>query len=380
MKIGFDGRFIRQMQTGNGVSAQLLLHALSDVDRENHYTVYVLERCVHVRQKNFELKTMGGLHASSHIRFLVTFPFELMAHPVDIFHAIFTVPFLPYRTETKFVLTLPEIPWFTHPEDFPASSLFSSQVRLTTRYSIRKTDRVITLTHLMKDRIVDYFDIPEGKVHVIPWGVDERFCAPAGEEQTEKIRTKLDLKRPYILCVGDLHPRKNQANLIRAYTILREKYNIPFNLVLAGREIYKVDEIYNLAQSSSSRHSIIFTGYITFDELRALYQCASIFVFPSLHEGFGLPVHEAMASGVPVVSSDRDALPEVAGDAALFVDPLDADSIAAAILRVIEDTKLREEMIARGHRQVQQFSWKESARKLLALYRDVYAETYGTRQ
>ncbi len=374
MKIGFDGRFIRNKQTGNGVSAQLLLDALADLDSKNDYRVYLLEQCSFPCKRNFHLKTMRGLHANSHMRFLFTFALELLRYPVDVYHAIFTVPFLPYRTGAKIVLTLPEIPWSTPPDDSPTSTFFSSQVQLTTRYSIGKADRVISLTDFMKKRIVSYFGVPEKKVDVIPWGVDERFFTPADGDTIYNVKEKLSIKRPYVLCVGDLHPRNNQATLIKAYRYLRERYNIPLQLVLIGRPLYKAKDIYDLAASCPTKDSIIFSDRLEFEELRALYQAASVFVFPSLHEGFGLSVHEAMASGLPVITSARESLPEVVGDAALFVDPLDPESIGQTVLKVLETPTLREALVKRGFEQVKRFSWKDSARKLLALYSEVYSE------
>lgn len=374
MRIGFDGHFITGRATGNGVSTQLLLEALSQVDSENDYIIYVLQDSLRLRNQNFQPKMMRALHSFSHMRFLFTFPCELYRHPVDIFHATFTVPLLPDTTSTKIVLTLPEIPWFTDPDNFPASRFVSAQLRLTTRYSMAKADRIVTLTEFMKRQIVSYFNIAQEKVEVIPWGVNEIYFDRMSSAQIESVKNRFAIDRPYILCVGDLHPRKNQVGLIRAYTRLRERYNMPHQLVLVGKPLHRAREIYACAEGSSSRSFIKLLGYVEANDLRALYQGASIFAFPSLHEGFGLPVHEAMASAVPVITSGRDALPEIAGDAALFVDPLDVDDIAATTLRLIEDTSLRGRQIEKGLAQARRFSWTESGKKVVAVYRDVFLE------
>jgi glycosyltransferase involved in cell wall biosynthesis len=377
MTIGFDGHFITGRVSGNGVSTQMLLQALAAVDSENDYIVYLLQNNIRLPNPNFHAKIMPALHANAKIRFLFTFPFELSRSPVDVFHATFTVPLLPDKMRPKIVLTVPEIPWFTDPETFPAPSLFSAQVRLATRYSISKAARIITLTQFMKRRIVCHFQVPDENVEVIPWGVDEAYFRRVDRNYIEKVQRRFSITRPYVLCVGDLHLRKNQTALIRAFTQLRERHNIPYELVLAGKPHYRAELIYAAAAASSAATRIKLTGYVDPEELRALYQGASIFAFPSLHEGFGLPVHEAMASAVPVIASDRDALPEVAGDAALFVDPLDIDGIASAILRLIDDASLRERLVETGMEQARRFSWRETGRKVIATYRKVFPEGSG---
>lgn len=375
MKIGFDGRFIRKGQTGNGMATQQLLQGLADIDNENEYVIYLLDDEHFIPQDNFSLKRMPSLHANSQMRFLFTFPVELFRNPVDIFHSIWTVPFIPYRTPTKIVLTLIEISWFVNPDNLPVSPLFLAQVRMTTRYSIWRANRIISPTNFVRDQMVDYLNLPEEKIEVIPFGVNENFLKPCSTEAAEKTKSKFGINAPYILSVGDLHPRKNQSRLIEAFNWLKETRNIPHQLVLVGKELYQAEEICGRASASSARDSIILTGYVTFDELRALYQGASVFAFPSLDEGFGLPVHEAMASRLPVVTSNRGALPEVAGNAAILVDPLDIEDIGSAILRIIDSPSLKEELVCRGLEQIKAFSWKDSCKKVLKLYNEIYSES-----
>jgi glycosyltransferase involved in cell wall biosynthesis len=371
MKIGFDGRFIRGGQTGNGVFTQLLLEGLARLDDENEYTVYLLEDVPFIQKPNFSLRRMSRLHANSHLRFLLTFPIELYRNPVDIFHAIYTVPL---RTQTKTVLTLVEFSWFIHPEEFPASKVFLSELRVMTRRSLQRADRIIIPTKFWRDKLLEHFDVPKEKVEVIHFGYNEEFLSPCTVEEIASVKQKFGISQNYLLSVGDLHPRKNLGRLIEAFNWLKEARKIPFQLVLVGKEHWKAKEIQYKAVSSSAHDSILFTGYVPLDELRALYQGATLFAFPSLDEGFGLPVHEAMASRLPVVVSNRGALPEVAGDAALIVDPLSIEDIGSAILKVLEDVRLREELIEKGIKQIQGFSWDESCRKLLKVYDSLRGE------
>jgi glycosyltransferase involved in cell wall biosynthesis len=365
MKIGIDGRFIRRDQTGNGMFTQLLLEGLARLDTENDYTVYLLENTSFLKKDNFFLKQMPSLHANSHLRFFLTFPLELYRNRVDIFHALYTVPL---KTFARVVLSLVEFSWFTNPDDFPASRFFLQQIRLMTRQSIHRADHVITPTQIGKNLLLEYFNVPEQKVEVIPFGFNERFLETSPAEEINRTKQKYAIYQDYILSVGDLHPRKNLLRIIDAFNWLKETRKIPHQLVIVGKELWRAQEIFKKASSCSARDSIIFTGYVSFQELRALYQGASLFVFPSLDEGFGLPVHEAMASRLPTIVSDRGALPEVAGDAALVVDPLSIEEIGGAINRVLDSPTLRNTLISRGLEQIKSFSWEASCRKLLHLY------------
>jgi glycosyltransferase involved in cell wall biosynthesis len=368
MKIGIDGRFIRQSQTGNGMFSQQLLEGLSRLDDTNEYVVYLLEDKSFVRKKNFQLKRMPFLHASSHFRFLLTFPLEFRRNPVDIFHAIYTVPLM---TPRRVILSMIEFCWFTNPNEFPASKLFLSQMRLMTKQSIRRADRIVTPTSFGRDQLLEYFDLPEEKVTVVPFGVNENFLKRCNPEEIGRVKEKHAITGEYLLTVGGIHPRKNIVRLIDAFRWLKETRRIPHQLVIVGKDLWRADEIYKKVSSCSARDSIIFTGYVPFEEVRALYQGATLFAFPSLDEGFGLPVHEAMASRLPVIVSNRGALPEVAGDAALVVDPLSIEELGCAIYQVLESPTLREELITKGLKQIQGFSWEDSCRKMLNLYEDL---------
>lgn len=374
VRIGFDGRFLRKRQTGNGTSTQQLLQNLARIDVANDYTVYLVEDAHIFHQGNFRFKKMPSLHAWAHLRFLFTFPMELKRNPVDIFHGLYTIPFLPYRSFTKIVLTLTEFSWFINPDDFPASRLFMAQVRLTTRYSIKRADKIITPTQYMKRQMIDYLDLPAEKIAVIPWGVNENFLTTCNSDELSETRKKFGIQNEYLLTVGDLHPRKNLNRLIKAFERLKRKENIPQQLVIAGKDLYKSEEIYRCAELSSVRDSVIFTGYVSFEELRALYQGAAVFVFPSLDEGFGLPIHEAMASRIPVVSSNRGTLPEVGGDAAIYVDPLDEKDIALAIFQVLENQDLRLQLVRKGLDQISSYTWRDSCSKILTVYRELLNE------
>lgn len=365
MKIGFDGRFIRRGHSGDGVFSRQMLRGLARLDTANSYTVYLLEDDPFIPQDNFHFKLMPRLHRNSYFRFLLGFPVELSRNPVDIFHAVHTVPL---RTGARVVLHLVEFGWILNPGDFPASRFFLSQLKHITRRSVRMADRIITATGYWKDRILEHFGVPEEKVVVIPHGIDERFLERCSSDEIDGVKRAFGIEGEYILSVGDLHPRKNLVRLIGAFDWMKSTRGIPHKLVIAGKALYEAGQIYERAAACRAKDDIVFIGYIGFEHLRALYQGAAVFAFPSLDEGFGLPVHEAMASRLPVVISDRGSLPEISGGAAATADPLDIESIGSAVLRIIEDPLERQRLVEKGLDQIKRFTWNDSCKQILDLY------------
>ena len=219
----------------------------------------------------------------------------------------------------------------------------------------RQVRRIITVSQFSCDRIVEKCRVPVEKVTVIHSGVDPRF-RPHSTAEIAAARAQLNLPPRYALCVGSLEPRKNLARLLLAWQ--RVQPNLPgLSLVLVGGKGHVFRDV-GLPQAPAATH---LTGYIDDDLLPAVYAGAELFVYPSVYEGFGLPLIEAMASGVPVVTSNVSALPEVAGDAAVTADPLSIDSIASAIERVATDSVLRAQMRERGLSRAAQFTWERTA-------------------
>jgi glycosyltransferase involved in cell wall biosynthesis len=191
------------------------------------------------------------------------------------------------------------------------------------------------------------------------------------------VRNRYGLQGPYLLYVGTLHPRKNLVRLVQAFARLPALLSAAgrptpgLQLVLAGRKGWLYDDIFAQVRRLDLEDRVILTGYVPDEDLPALLSAARAFVFPSLYEGFGLPVVEAMACGTPVVCANTSSLPEVAGDAALLVDPLDEGAIAAALARLLSDDDLHRELVDRGFRQAARFSWQRCAREALAVLEEV---------
>jgi glycosyltransferase involved in cell wall biosynthesis len=223
--------------------------------------------------------------------------------------------------------------------------------------------------------VVRVYGIPESKITVIAEGVHARF-KPARAEAVAAVRQKYSLPAHTILYVGTIEPRKNLSLLLDAYALLRSRQAVgdETKLVMVGKKGWLYEPFFRHLQEMGLEGEVIFPGYVPDDELPAIYGAADVFVYPSLFEGFGLPVLEAMACGVPVVCSNASSLPEVAGEAALMVGPQDTAGLAAAIQRVLADAELRAKLAALGMAQASRFTWEKAARQTLAVYRQVYDE------
>lgn len=234
------------------------------------------------------------------------------------------------------------------------SRLFSAWYGWLVPRLARRVARIITVSEFSRERIVDRCRVPASRIEVIPNGVSAHF-RPQSEQAIAAVRRKLDLPERYLLCVGSLDPRKNQQRLLEAWTAVADA--LPdWELVMVGA----ANRVFRRSPLTAAPR-LRLTGYVDDADLPAVYAAAELFVYPSLYEGFGLTVLEAMACGAPVICSNVASLPEVAGDAAVQVDPTDRDAIAAAIRDLAGDPALRQQLRTRGLRRAQQFTWDTAA-------------------
>jgi glycosyltransferase involved in cell wall biosynthesis len=232
---------------------------------------------------------------------------------------------------------------------------------------IRQLTLVVTPSESSKKDIVEYAGVEEDKVIVVPNGVDHRRFRPMDPEIAgPDLNRSLGMEGPYIVYVARLeHPGKNHVRLIRAFELLKNHLDLPHRLVLAGKDWNRAEEIHRAAAASKAASDILFTGHLDSALLPALYSQADLMVFPSLYEGFGLPVLEAMASGTPVACGSVSSLPEVGGEAAVYFDPLQEESMALAMGQVLGDPTLHGALREKGLEQSRQFTWEASARETL---------------
>lgn len=236
---------------------------------------------------------------------------------------------------------------------------------------LNKAKHIITVSQFSKNEIIRFFKIRQEKISVVYNGVNPRF-RPIPSEQTKGGQKRLELPGEYMLFVGNIKPHKNIIGVLSGYKLALEREQDLPPLVILGNNIKMMElipEIRIFLEDPAFQNRIIFTGYLPKEDLPAIYTRAMLFLFPSLYEGFGLPVLEAMACGTPVITSDTTSLPEVAGDAALLVNPESHQDISESILRLCSDNKLRDELIEKGLKQAGSFSWTKSAEQHLGIYK-----------
>jgi glycosyltransferase involved in cell wall biosynthesis len=285
---------------------------------------------------------------------------SLLSHQVgaDITHTIY---FLPVAVRGASVVTIHDISFERHPEFFSRSSLFRD--RLLVRDAARRATRLVTVSETSRRDLLELWHVAPERVVAIPNGVSSLFRPPADKLAFDPADRPLR-----VLAVGTLQPRKNLLRLVDAVALVAREMRIVVRIV--GPDGFQASQIRDRLGRAAQ---VEITGYVSQEQLVAEYQRADVFVYPSLYEGFGLPVIEAMASGIPVVTSTGGSLPEVAGDAALLVDPLDVAAIAAAIRRIASDANLRDRLRALGIARSARFTWHDAALAHLALYRDALA-------
>ena len=309
---------------------------------------------------------------SSVLRSLAFIPAALRRMHIDIFHGMdhVGIPFIGRRG--KYVVTVHDLIPLILPHTF--TPRHRAIVRLALARVRRKADLVIVPSRAVERDVVEHLGVREDRVVVIPHGCGPRFQPAADETAFRTVAARLGLPSRYVLAVGTLEPRKNLTTLLRAFARLRDTAECEPTpgLVLAGARGWLDDPIYQTVRSLGLEDVVCFPGFIDDDDLPAVYRGAELVAFPSLYEGFGLPVLEAMACGVPVVTSNTSAMPEVAGGAALLVDPLDVDEMAATIARVLRDEPLRERLRREGIARARQFTWETAARRTLDAYASLF--------
>lgn len=233
---------------------------------------------------------------------------------------------------------------------------------------------IAAISDSTRNDLLKYFEVKSDKIFILPGAADARFKLINKENsQVFKILEKYNIRGKYLLSVGTLEPRKNILRTIEGYRrLLKNNIFSEYKLVIVGKKGWFYEDIFNQVKKINLENKIIFTGYAADEDMPYLYNGAACFIYPSLYEGFGLPVIEAMSCGCPVITSNTSSLPEVGGNAALYIDPYDIDEISAAIKRILSDEKLRDEMKSRGLKQSDNFSWEKSTQKLLNTFDIIY--------
>lgn len=272
---------------------------------------------------------------------------------------------VPPRVEGAVMTAIHDLTYLRYPETMDGKNL--RRIQKGIEYSIQRSSRILTISQFSKGELMELLDIPGERISVV-------YTAPSlppGSADFEECVRKWGLKRPYLLYVGTIEPRKNLVRLLKAFDLLKSREGIPHQLVLAGGRGWRDEEIMETAKAIRHSDDVIFTGYVSAEEKNTLYQNAEVFVFPSLYEGFGIPPLEAMMLGCPVVCANAASLPEAVGDAAELVDPLEVESIAGGILRMLSNQTHRTDLVERGRRHAAKFTWEESAEELTQICKEI---------
>ena len=367
MRIGIDARKLHDF--GIGTYIRNLLRHLARMDDQTEYVVVCRpedREALSTLGRNFRTvpETAGNYTVAEQVKI----PLVLKREGVTLFHAPHYV--LPPLVPCPSVVTIHDCIHLMFPQYLP--NRFALQyARASIRLAAKRATRVMTVSESSKRDILRFVDTKPEKIDVIYNAYDEQFAIDPPEEDVVRVRERYQLQDEFVLYAGNVKPHKNLERLIEAFYLLRKDGLDHLKLVLIGDEISKYTALRRAVHRHQLHKYVRFLGYMPEETLAVMYRLAGVFVFPSLYEGFGLPPLEAMASGTPVVTSNVSSLPEVAGDAAVLVDPYDPRAIAEGIRRVLTDEALRRDLRKRGVARAGQFSWEQSVRRVRAIYGEV---------
>ncbi|NMC36065.1 glycosyltransferase family 4 protein [Candidatus Beckwithbacteria bacterium] len=372
MIIGIDGNEANvQNRVGSNVYAYELLSALHElirVDKTKQVRVYLKQD----RQTtlpgiltNWDYKTFGPSLAWTQWRLPLELTLEkLSGKAPDIYFS--PGHYSPRFSSVPTVVTIMDLAYLMFPDDFRGSDL--RQLKAWTRRSVKKASHILAISQSTKDDIVKHYRINPEKITVTYPGLSLKVSKKPGDNSFKNLQAYLGITRPYLIYVGTLQPRKNISALLDSFTILKKQFP-KLKLVIVGKKGWLYDEIFTKVKNLKLRSEVIFTGYVSNFEKYELLRHAQAFILPSLYEGFGLPVLEAMALDVPVIVSRVSSLPEVGGEAAFYIDdPKSAQNIAQVTSSVLQLSVNRlKEIQAKGRAQALKFTWQDCAQKTLTV-------------
>jgi glycosyltransferase involved in cell wall biosynthesis len=367
VRIGIDARKLHDF--GIGTYIRNLLRHLARMDDQTEYVVVCRpedREALSTLGRNFRTvpETAGNYSVAEQVKI----PLVLKREGVTLFHAPHYV--LPPLVRCRSVVTIHDCIHLMFPQYLP-NRLALSYARTSIGLAARRATRVLTVSESSKRDILRFVDTQPEKIDVIYNAYDERFAIDPAEEDVVRVRERFQLQDEFVLYAGNVKPHKNLERLIEAFEIVRKRGLDHLKLVMIGDEISKYTALRRAVHRHQLHKYVRFLGYLPEETLAVMYRLAGVFVFPSLYEGFGLPPLEAMASGTPVVTSNVSSLPEVAGDAAVLVDPYDPHAIADGIYRVLTDEQLRKDLRHRGVARAGMFSWEQSVRRVRRIYGEV---------
>lgn len=372
MKIGIDVHAVGGQLTGNETYISNLVRALERLPGDEEYLLYYRfpEGAALACSPRQQVRPLRPVSHHPVPRLLVGFARQLERDGVDLVHVQYVGPIM---APCPIVVMIHDLAFLHFPEAFrPSQRLW---MRLLIPWTAHRAAHVFTVSEFSRqDLIARYGLIPE-KVTVTMNGVAPRFRPVHDQTLLESVRKRYRLPETFVLAVGNIQPRKNLKRLIEAWSRARRAGTIDAGLVIVGRASWRADESLRAAHATRLFDEIRFTGYVPDEDLPLLYNAATLFVYPSLFEGFGLPPLEAMACGTPVIAGANTAMPEVVGDAGFLIDTTDVGVLQAALEQVLSDRACRARLAAAGLVQAREFTWERCAQQTVEVYRRVGART-----
>lgn len=366
MRIGIIARSLTGSMSGTKRYLSNIIRALLATDLKNEYVIYYdQESCLDKNPSAMEkVIKMPTKLLWDHI----ALPLAVRRDRIDVL--LCTRNVIPLFVTCKSVVTVYDLSYILYPRYYNLTD--SLYMNLGIRWSMGKSSAIIAISQNTKADLVSRLRVKPEKIHCVYLATNENYGLIEDRAQLGNVREKYKLPSEFILSVAGLQPRKNLPNLIKAFCLAKQRLEVTHKLVMIGAPLRQHSAILNEVDASPVRSEIVWLKFVPEEDLPAIYNLATLFVFPSLYEGFGLPLLEAMACGCPVVCSNTSSLPEIAGNVAILVNPTSVEQLADGICRVLTEDNLRNSLIKKGLKRVSSFSWERAAKETLEVFEEVY--------
>lgn len=373
-KILIDARLILNDTTGIGNYLTNLIISLLEVDQKNEYTILINEsletnHCINRLERKNLIKQKTRISAVRPEQQFVI-PLKLINKAINVYHyPHFDLPLMQMFSS---IVTIHDLKYIIFPSFFPEfGKLKKNYMNFFYRMAGMKSKKLIAVSESTKNDLIRLFNISTEKIVVVPLAADSIFKADPHKENVQSKLYKLGLIDPYFVVVGERRPHKNLKRIIKAFYIFKQRHSGNYKLIIVGKRYANYSQPEKMIEHLNLEDEVIFTGYVADELLPLYYQGATALIFASLYEGFGIPILEAMGCGTPVITSNVSSMPEVAGDAALYVNPQDPKAIAERMEQIIVQKEIRSDLIMKGLNRSKKFSWKKTAEQTLSIYEEV---------
>jgi len=368
IRIGINARDLNKLSGGTQTFILNILNNLNKIINKEEIEIFYIHNSK--RYHNY-FENLRSIYINSNSKILFDYlyiPLAIMKNKLDIF--LFTKNIIPFFTKCKKILVIYDMGYFV--KNLNAyGKLDQAYMKFMIPSSLKKADRVITISESTKKEILNYTKKAKNKIKVIYMACDNNFKSINNNKKLIKIKNKYNLPDKFILFKGNITPRKNLTRIISAFDKILNQKNKFFLVLTADKKGWMNKDVLKLIKKHKKIKRL---GHVRLNDMPALYNLAYLYLYPSLYEGFGIPILEAQACGCPVITSNISSMPEVAGKGAILINPYNVNEIAGAIKKVVKDKNLRKNIIKEGYKNVKKFSWKKCAQEILNICKEVVQE------